>query len=71
MTLEELRKECLKLKGIKKVRKARLGDGIFLSYRPTISPTTDRIYDFTDFIPLDSWVESLKRTKKEYERFFI
>lgn len=65
MTLDTLNKLCQKIKGIAKTRKARLKDGIFLYYKETGG------YFFTDFIHLDTWRDSYKRTKIEYERFFV
>ena len=70
MNLEQLREECLKIKGIEKVRKARLKDGIFIIYKPVML-SSGMFHRFTDFIHLDTWQDSLKRTKAEYERFFI
>jgi len=71
MTIELLKKVCLKIKGIDKVRVSKFRDGVFLYYKETFSEQTGRWYKFTDFIPLDSWRGSLDRTKIEYERFFI
>jgi len=69
MDLQQLRKECLKIKGVKKVRRAKLGDGIFIKYKPILS-SSGMFHTFTDFIHLNTWQDSLKRTKAEYERFF-
>jgi len=71
MDIERLKNECLKIKGIKKVRTSKFKDGVFLYYLPSTSETTGNTYNFTDFIHLDTAKNSLKRTKGEYERFFL
>jgi len=68
MNLNELRTECLKIKGVKSVRKAKLGDGIFIKFKDLFS--NGKFYYFTDFIHLDTWQDSLRRCKMEYEKFF-
>ena len=69
MNLDKLRKLCLNIKGIIKIRKARLKDGIILKYEPLLM--SDRTFhQFTDFIHLDTWKDSLERTKIEHEKFF-
>lgn len=68
MDLKELRTKCLKIKGIEKVRVAKLKDGIFLYYKEVFTGT--RFWKPTDFIHLDIWKDSLERTKVEYERFY-
>ena len=68
MTLKELRFMCLTIQGIDKVRIAKLKDGIFLYYKEVFTGTT--FWKPTDFIHLDSWKDSIARTKAEYERFY-
>ena len=69
MNLNELRKECLKIKGIDKVRKARLGDGILLKFKPLPLSNGD-MHIFKDFVHLDTWEVSLERSKAEHERLY-
>ena len=69
MDLDTLRIKCKEIKGVAKIRKARLGDGIFLKYREVLL-SSGMFHIFTDFIHLDDWENDLQRTKAEYERFF-
>ena len=71
MTLDELREECLKIRGIDKVRKARLKDGIFLKYKPVIVILSNGAkHVFSDFVSRDTADFGLPRTKLEHERFY-
>jgi hypothetical protein len=71
MTLDKLKNECKKIKGILSIRKARLGDGIFIKYKEIYLETSKTFWTPTDFIHLDTWKDSLARTKMEYERFYL
>ena len=69
ITLNELKAKCETIAGIKSLRKARLKDGIHIKFK-TIFENCN-IYDFTTFVHLDGWENSLRMCKGEYERFYI
>lgn len=69
MTINQLRTECLKIKGVDKVRRASRNDGVFLYYKP-LPLSNGTMHTFTDFVHLDTAEMSLERTKMEHERLF-
>ena len=64
MTMDEIKRELETVAGIEKTRRARLKDGVFVTYKPVVG------HVFTDFISVDSAEFDLQRTRVEYERFF-